>query len=218
MAIRRIPTGAPPIDDLLGGGLEAGILTEFYGEPGTGKSTLAILASLSVASSGGKVFFVDTEGMSPERLAQLARGLDPSVLERISILRVWAFDEQEEAVNRAIEASPDLIVIDTLTGLFRLEFGDSVEQVRSLAKQLARLVRAAGRADIPVLFTNQVHVDTRTGEVRAVGGHLVEHAAKCIVRLRKLDELREAVLEKHRSMRSGRSVVFRITESGIEPP
>ena len=52
----------------LGGGIELGSVTEFFGEYRTGKSelcaTLAVTAQLNLESGGaaGKVLYLDTEG------------------------------------------------------------------------------------------------------------------------------------------------------------
>lgn len=63
----RISTGAPKLDELLGGGIESMSITEVFGEFRTGKTqlshTLAVTAQLPKESGGGngKVIFIDTE-------------------------------------------------------------------------------------------------------------------------------------------------------------
>ena len=53
----RITTGSKELDDILGGGVESGSLTEFYGEYRTGKSqlaaTLAVTSQLPLEMGGG---------------------------------------------------------------------------------------------------------------------------------------------------------------------
>ncbi|MES3516096.1 MAG: hypothetical protein PPP58_00360, partial [Natronomonas sp.] len=44
-----IPTGCVPIDELLGGGIERGAATQFYGPPASGKTNLALSAAIEVA-------------------------------------------------------------------------------------------------------------------------------------------------------------------------
>ena len=41
--IERLPTGCKNLDDLLGGGIETGVITQIYGAPGSGKTQDAIL-------------------------------------------------------------------------------------------------------------------------------------------------------------------------------
>ena len=63
--------GCKPLDDLLGGGIESGIITKTYGEAGAGKTNLCLQASRECVSAGGKVAYIDTEGVSIERLDQI---------------------------------------------------------------------------------------------------------------------------------------------------
>jgi len=59
------------LDELLEGGVEAGIITEIYGEGGTGKTNICIQAAKSCVEEGKKVIYIDTEGISKERLLQV---------------------------------------------------------------------------------------------------------------------------------------------------
>jgi DNA repair protein RadB len=70
-----LPTGCGPVDDLLGGGLERGTVTQVYGPPAAGKTNLALSAAVRVAADGGVVVYVDTEGLSTDRFHQLARAV-----------------------------------------------------------------------------------------------------------------------------------------------
>jgi DNA repair protein RadB len=70
-----LPTGCGPVDDLLGGGLERGTVTQVYGPPAAGKTNLALSAAVRVAADGGVVVYVDTEGLSTDRFHQLAEAV-----------------------------------------------------------------------------------------------------------------------------------------------
>lgn len=79
---RHIVTFCRSIDDLLGGGIEVGQVTELSGLPGTGKTQLAtqlaVLARLPHAFGGvqGRSLYVDAEGsFVPERAYAMARAL-----------------------------------------------------------------------------------------------------------------------------------------------
>jgi len=45
-----LPCGCNAIDLLLGGGFEAGIITQIYGESGTGKSNIAMQLAVQAVS------------------------------------------------------------------------------------------------------------------------------------------------------------------------
>lgn len=59
-----VETGSPTIDNLLGGGLQYGIVTAIYGEPTAGKSMFAYQMCLAnIAKTGKDSIIVDTEGL-----------------------------------------------------------------------------------------------------------------------------------------------------------
>ena len=66
-----ISTLCQPLDDLLGGGFDDDTVSELYGEGGSGKTNICLVLARNVARSGKKVVFIDTEGVSLERLRQI---------------------------------------------------------------------------------------------------------------------------------------------------
>ncbi|CAN0108235.1 unnamed protein product, partial [Hapterophycus canaliculatus] len=102
----QVHTGAKQLDALLGGGIETGSITEFFGEFRSGKTqlmhTLCVTSQLSRESGGaeGRVVYMDTEGnFRPERIEAIAErfGLDPAeTLENIIVTRVFNHEQQIE--------------------------------------------------------------------------------------------------------------------------
>lgn len=90
------------MDQLLGGGVETGSITEMFGEFRTGKTqlchTLAVTCQLPIAKGGGEgmAMYVDTEGtFRPERLIPIAKrfGLDEQqVLDNVAYARAHNTD------------------------------------------------------------------------------------------------------------------------------
>src|ERR1700675_1445198 len=68
----RIQTGIPGLDDLLGGGLPKGHLYLLEGDPGTGKTTIALQFLLEGIRNGEKVIYV-TLSESKSELEQVAQ-------------------------------------------------------------------------------------------------------------------------------------------------
>ena len=152
----RITTGCKDLDIILGGGgVECGGITEFFGEFRTGKtqivSHLCVTAQLGREHGGGagKVIVVDTENaFRIERVAEIAEkryGIDPSaVLDNIIVGRALTHEHQCELLAVAMskiaeDAEPyRLLVIDSIMGLFRVEFSGRGE----LAERQQKLVRA----------------------------------------------------------------------------
>ncbi|WP_224334366.1 DNA repair and recombination protein RadB [Haloprofundus halobius] len=224
-----LSTGCAPLDDLLGGGLERGTVTQVYGAPAAGKTNVALSAAVDVAAAGGTVVYIDTEGLSIDRFRQLveARTDDEQAFEdvasRVIVTEAYDFAEQEEAVRDVEEFADraDLVVLDSATGFYRLERtiegGEGGESLRRVARQVTHLLSLARKHDIAVVLTNQVFTDPDTDRTRALGGNTLEHWTGVVVRLDRFrGGNRRATLEKHRAKAAGESVTFRITGSGLE--
>lgn len=215
----RVPSGSPEIDELLGGGFERRTLTQIYGEPGSGKSTICIIAAVAVLRSGKEVIFFDTEGFSVERFRQIAGDGAEDLAEHLYIYDPVDFDMQGtmivECETILKQGKVGMIVMDSATALYRTELGAGKEPLRKLAKQMVHLLGLSKKYDIPVLITNQVYVDVDDDEYRGLGGTTLLHLSKVIVRIEKRDGRRRAVLEKHRSRPDGAFFDFLITGTGI---
>jgi DNA repair protein RadB len=223
MSPDRLATGLPALDELLGGGLDTDSVTEIYGEGGTGKTILCLQLAVRVALEGRWVIYIDTEGVSVDKLEAIAGPRLPEVLQRLLISSPATLAEQARAVDRATRLARDgnrpvgLIVIDSATMHYRLELGGKEEETarRELGLMLAQLVSAALQVPVPVLATNQVWRKVGDGTLEPVGGAFLNHAAKTILRFDRLQgEWRRAVLMKHRSRPEG-SIEFRISGQGL---
>ncbi|GAB7008685.1 DNA repair and recombination protein RadB [Halorubrum trueperi] len=225
-----IPTGCGPVDELLGGGFERGVVSQVYGPPAAGKTNLALAAAVEVAAAGDRALYIDTEGLSIDRFEQMAAGrvdrpdVDETVEEiasRLVITEAYDFDDQREAVRDAEELAEEveLIVVDSATGFYRLErAGDTEggESLRKVATQVTHLLSLARRHDLAVVITNQVFTDPDGDRDRALGGNTLNHWTGAIVRVdRYRGGNRRATLEKHRSAPAGDTAAFRIVADGL---
>ena len=78
--IPRLSTTCEGVDKLLAGGIEQGTVTLAYGEAGTGKTSMALQLSREAIKTypDHVVLFVDTEGLSIERMTQIFGDCDSS--------------------------------------------------------------------------------------------------------------------------------------------
>ena len=219
----KISTGAAFLDILLDGGYDSDILTTIFGPSGAGKTNLCLLAAVKIAEEGKKVLFIDTEGgIAVERIKQISSDY-LGVLDKIIFLNPVTFVEQNdifEKVKGMVNEQIGVIVVDSISMLYRLELGKSEEvyEVNSaLGRQIAYLVEIARRKKIPVLITNQVYADfDHRDEVKMVGGDLLKYGSKCLLEIKRGEEYREIILRKHRSLPEGKRVKFKIVEKGME--
>lgn len=214
-----LSTGSPDLDTLIGGGLEPGVLTQFYGEPASGKSTVCTLAAVTCIRSGKGVIFIDSEGFSIERFRQVA-GTDAEALaDQLYLYEPVDFEQQGEMIadaDKILRArKAGLVIVDSATAFYRTELEGGREAMQRLTRQTILLLGYARRYGIPVILTNQVYMDTERNTFFGLGGMALEHISKVIVRLQKLEGRRKAILVKHRSRPEGGSFEFVITSEGV---
>jgi DNA repair protein RadB len=167
----RISTGSFDLNKWLCGGYEKDVISMIAGPPGCGKTNFSILVACSQAKKGNKVIFVDTEGgFSVERVKQIVGDNCEKILENILLLEPTNFDEQKKCFDKLLlqvkTGHVNLIVIDGMAMLYRLELGDAVESKedskikiinRDVAKQMRILAEISRKQKIPIIITNQVY-------------------------------------------------------------
>ncbi len=221
-SVSHLPIGSLALDELLEGGLEGGAITLLFGEAGSGKTNICLQVARNVALAGKKVVYIDTEGVSLERLMQIAGDRYEDVMKNILFFEPHSFEDQEKAVEKAVrlaESSLEVgaIILDSATIHYRLTRNDEEKGLRkSLSPQLAKLLGVARDKDMPVLLTSQVYTDIEKHTFEPLGGHVLLHNAKAIIRLDKVGaSTRRAVIIKHRHLEEGQRADFRLDRAGV---
>ncbi|MEM0372533.1 MAG: DNA repair and recombination protein RadB [archaeon] len=212
-----VPTGCRAIDVLLDGGLLESAITQFYGASGTGKTNVALSAAYAAAKTGKRVLFIDTEGSFHDERVKQVFGRERSLLKSITLVNASSFEEQKEAISNVFNHDVDLVIVDSMTSLYRVERNDDnyYDVNRELGKQASLLLAYARRNRIPVLITNQVYTNVDSGFEEPVGGDVLKYYSKIIVSLEKNGRARKATLKKHLCKRDGEECSFLIVERGL---
>lgn len=220
VSYNNIQTGFNDFDILLDGGLPVGEITQIYGGPGSGKTNIALTATTKAALNGNHVVYIDTEGVSGDRLQQLIAPADIGAANRISIKHVQDFDEQTEAIEEiaVVGEQASFIVVDSLTNHYRLHVqeNDYKDVNDVLIGQMLTLLGFARRFDLGVLLTNQVTVNPETGEEQPVGSRYVTHLTEVMLNtVHAPDGSRVLSVEKHPNGGVGQAELFEITPNGV---
>jgi DNA repair protein RadB len=221
MKTDRRSSGNAALDRLLGGGLEIRTITQFYGEPASGKSTLCMIAAVSCLRAGHPVVFIDSEGFSIERFRQIAGTDTEKIADKLFLFEPVDFEHQGAMIAEAEKVlktqRPGLLVMDSATALYRTDLEKGRDSIQMLTKQMIQLLGFSKRYEMPVIITNQVYMDTLKNTYFGLGGTALEHLSKVIIRLEKTDipGFRRARLVKHRSQPEGAYFDFELVEDGI---
>jgi DNA repair protein RadB len=225
--LKKLPLICKNIDDALNGGIESGIITEIYGEGGSGKTTMCMqLARNCVLADIGKIAYVDTESVSIERFEQVCGEDFEKVSRETLFFEPYDMAEQEEHVDKIIrmvldgEVKIGMIILDSATVFYRLTLGgdNDLSGRRSLSEQVIKLMALARKKSLIVVLTSQVYTDIETNEYIPLGGHTLSHNAKTILKLNRHESsLRSVSIMKHRSIENISELYIKLTQNGIEP-
>ena len=155
-----VPSGLAELDELLGGGLDAGSTTLIQGQAGTGKSTLALQYATQLATQGQRSHlfcFDETVGIVLDRAEKLGLGLPRYVKQ--GLITVQQVDPAEispgefaDRVIRGVDAGSKLIVIDTLNGYLNAMPGEQY-----LTTQLHELSTYLNQSRVLTIFVLTQH-------------------------------------------------------------
>ncbi len=203
----RTSTGVAELDRVLGGGLVAGSTTLLFGEPGVGKSTLALMALRQLALEGASVVLIAAEE-SATQVARRARrfGDIPASLQVCATTSVDAATELMSSIR------PTLCVVDSISAMrddALASVAGSVPQVRHSAERLCTVAKSLGVALVLV-----GHV-TKDGEL--AGPRTLEHLVDTVVRIEgdRYGTLRFIRALKHRFGPTGEVGLLEMVNEGL---
>lgn len=166
---RRINIGQSEVNRVLGGGLVPGSIILVGGEPGIGKSTLAL--QLALADNGLRTLYVSGEE-SAEQIKMRAERLGIHNEECV----VYTETLLENIIAQCEAIKPDMVVVDSIqtiyTDLVDASAG-SVSQIRECASTLLKYAKGSGT---PVFIIGHI---TKEGTI--AGPKVLEHIVDVVL-------------------------------------
>jgi DNA repair protein RadA/Sms len=167
----RYLTGYSELDRVLGGGIVPGSLVLVGGDPGIGKSTLALQVAYAIGRDLGTVLYVSGEESVKQTRMRAGRlgALDDN-------LYIVAETGLESILEQVRSLEPKLLVIDSIQTVFTENMSTapgSVGQVRECTGCLLRMAKSTG---IPVIIVGHV-----TKEGLLAGPRVLEHMVDTVL-------------------------------------
>jgi recombination protein RecA len=186
--LEKVVTGVTALDEILGGGVTLGCITEFFGPPSVGKSTLALQVIAAAQKAGRPCMFADTEFSFTPAFAE-SLGVDCSKLE---LTQFRLGEETFDAVIAWItENQGGVVVLDSIGQILPREEAEKPAEGKTIGLQ-ARLMgafcrRAVGllaENDVSLILVNHEVINITTGAVGSSGGAKLAFAKRYSIRLR----------------------------------
>lgn len=208
--VEVIPTGLF-VDKLIGvGGIPKGHIVELFGDPGVGKSSLALQMVGAAQKIGQRCLWVDNEFYFTPRYAT-ELGVDNSKLDLIQ--EGIAEAALEEVVDEVEKGKVDLVVLDSIGGLRTRAESEKTFEERTIGAQ-ANLVAKFCRKIVPLLSMKKVafivinhsFVDIMSGKIQTSGGKKLGYHKAVSIRLKVNPTL---------ALKSGEKQVGKVVEAQV---
>jgi DNA repair protein RadA/Sms len=167
----RITTGIGELDRVLGGGLVRGAVMLIGGDPGIGKSTIALQALIHLARRENKVLYVSGEEslrqtrMRAQRLGELPDNLF-----------IFAETSLENILEEVKKLNPAILVIDSIQTMYTAELESAPGSVSQIRETSGKLILLAKATDMATFFIGHV---TKEGAI--AGPRVLEHMVDTVL-------------------------------------
>ncbi len=205
----RLSSGIGEVDRVFGGGIVAGSVTLLGGEPGIGKSTLALTLGARVAAKTGRmVVYASAE----ESAAQVKMRADRLKLPAGGLL--YCGETDVDAVAAALEKEkPALAVIDSIQTVYAADIPSEAGALNQVRGAAAKLIAYAKRSGTPILIIGHV---TKDGQM--AGPKTLEHLVDTVLSFEgeRSHPLRVLRVLKNRFGSTDETGIFGMAETGLE--
>ena len=202
---KRSTSGLNEVDRVLGGGLLPGSMILLGGQPGIGKSTLALQI---VAGCGQTALYVSAEE-SEDQLALRADRLELNTKD----LHVSGENEILNVLEQVSVVQPTLVVIDSIQTVYNEDLDSlpgSVNQLRDCGQQLLNACKQKGFTVIVIGHVTKVGI--------IAGPKMLEHMVDTVLYLEGDERYDHRILRsvKNRFGATNEVGVFHMTSSGLD--
>lgn len=204
----RIPTGNAELDRVLGGGFVPGSVVLVGGDPGIGKSTLALQMLNNVGLLNFNVLYVTGEE-SPNQVKMRAERLGAAC----DMLFVFSENSVESIIDQIIKLSPAVVVIDSIQTTYSEDFPSAPGSVGQIRECTAKLMQYAKGSGTVIFLIGHV-----TKEGMIAGPKVLEHLVDTVLYFEGAREHPYRILRavKNRFGSTNEIGVFEMKESGLE--
>jgi DNA repair protein RadA/Sms len=206
--IRRISSGLPEFDRVLGGGFVPGSLVLVGGDPGIGKSTLLLQATASNGFTGTTLYICGEESPAQVKL-RAARLNIPG--KQVKLYSEIIFERISATV---MKLQPDFIIVDSIQTIYSEELTSAPGSVSQIREVTAGFLRLAKGLTATIVLVGHV---TKDGAI--AGPRVLEHMVDTVLYFEgeQHNNLRMIRGFKNRFGATNELGIFEMTGSGLLP-
>lgn len=200
----RLTTNLNECDRVLGGGLVPGSLILLGGEPGIGKSTLA----LQIASQTKNTLYVSGEESANQiKMRAVRLAVNAEKIKFISETNI------EKIIATTIHEKPNLLIIDSIQTVYSNEVDNETGGINQIRACTVKLLQMAKENNIAVIITGHI---TKDGQL--AGPKTLEHLVDAVIYLeqRRNNDFRVMRAVKNRFGSTDEIGLFEMSANGFK--
>ncbi len=200
----RIVTGIGELDRVLGGGFIPGSVILLGGDPGIGKSTLAMQAASKI---NNKVLYITGEESTAQIKMRAARLKIQS--DNFYVLAETDLNIILASIN---SLSPAFVVIDSIQTMYRSELENSPGTITQIRECTSHLMETAKKSEVAILIVGHV---TKEGFI--AGPKVLEHIVDTVIQFEGESQHSFRILrtQKNRFGSTNEIGIFEMHEDGL---
>jgi DNA repair protein RadA/Sms len=203
----------PVLNDFWNKGLVSGSFVLLAGEPGLGKSTLALQLIRSLfdgakkSKDPAKILYITAE----EAIFEIAKRADRlGIPKEILLLQTNNFEQIEKTL---IETRPNIVVLDSVQTFYSSELTSSPGSIMQVSYIASQLLSISKNFNISIVLIGHV---TKDGQI--AGPKTLEHLVDSVLMLEKseVSNYRTLMFTKHRYGATDKQLLMKMVETGLE--
>ncbi len=205
---KRIDSGEPSVNDVLGGGFVPGSVTLIAGQPGIGKSTLMLQIAYAAAKSTNVLYVSGEESVHQISLRAQRLGVNH---EQLVLASSTAADDIAATIARGDHG---LVVVDSIQTVAVQAIASAAGTVSQITNSTQMLMQAAKRSNTALLLVGHV---TKEGSI--AGPKVLEHVVDVVLQLEgdRYGGFKILRSVKNRFGSTNESAIFDMREDGLKP-
>ena len=206
----RILIGNKEVERILGGGIVPGSMILLGGEPGIGKSTLAL--QIPLRSKGLRTLYVSGEESPRQIKLRAMRLLRPGEGDNEDNCTILGETQVDNIIRCALELRPDLLVVDSIQTIYSENIDSAASSVTQVRECAAALLRMAKESGIPGILIGHI---TKDGAI--AGPKVLEHIVDVVLQFEGDTRHSHRILRsiKNRFGSTAEIAIFEMTGTGL---
>jgi len=208
-------------------------IVSIWGEMGVGKTTLALQIAFNNIQVGDGVYYFYSKPRLPlEKIESLLSTMEPNILKKLKTIQLKDFNDLYRIIldleinllkdKKEKKCYPKLIIIDSLTDLYRLDLNRDKKDKNVILNYklnllLGSLAYIKNKFLVDILVVNEisyVHFEDHSYEIQS-GGKVMRYWIPCSIKISRSEIMNKRILHLYKNSQIQFELLATLSEKGF---